>query len=117
MAAPSPSTMLCAAAAASISPNMNDSPMRDSSDSKTEPGHRSIGLALLDRTPTAPSIREGYAQAVARCGLEPAPMASLPKDEGGETQVRGSGPSPPGGVAGLPSTHTTRLKRRRHSVM
>lgn len=46
-------------------------------------GHRSIGLALLDRTPTAPSIREGYTQAVTRCGLGPAPIASLPKDDGG----------------------------------
>src|SRR5699024_5775648 len=103
MAAPSPSTMLCAAAAASISPNMNDSPMRDSSDSKTEPGHRSIGLALLDRTPTAPSIREGYAQAVARCGLEPAPMASLPKDDGGATPDRGEKPLHPGAATGPPS--------------
>ena len=46
-------------------------------------GHRRIGLALLDRTPTAPSIREGYAQACARLGLEAMPIRSLPKDEGG----------------------------------
>lgn len=48
-----------------------------------ELGHRRIGLALLDRTPAAPSIREGYAQALARCGLEPGPITSLPKDDGG----------------------------------
>lgn len=46
-------------------------------------GHRRIGLALLDRTPAAPSIREGYAQALERRGLEPGPIASLPKDDGG----------------------------------
>jgi len=48
-----------------------------------ERGHRRIGLALLDRTPAAPSIREGYAQAVDRLGLEDAPVRSLPKDDGG----------------------------------
>lgn len=46
-------------------------------------GHDRIGLALLDRTPSAPSIREGYAQALTRCDLGPAPIASLPKDDGG----------------------------------
>lgn len=46
-------------------------------------GHRRIGLALLDRTPTAPSIREGYAHALEHCGLEPGPIVSLPKDDGG----------------------------------
>src|SRR5699024_10385164 len=106
-AAPSSSTMLCAAAAASISSNMNDSPMRDSSDSKPEPGHRSLGQALLDRTPTAPSIREGYAPAVARCGLAPAPMATMPKDDGGATPNRGERPRPPGAATGLPSEHAS----------
>lgn len=46
-------------------------------------GHHRVGLALLDRTPSAPAIREGYAQALARCGLESGPIASLPKDDGG----------------------------------
>lgn len=46
-------------------------------------GHQRIGLALLDRTPAAPSIREGYAQALAQCPLEPGPVVSLPKDDGG----------------------------------
>lgn len=46
-------------------------------------GHRRIGLALLDRTPAAPSIREGYALACARLGLENMPVRSLPKDDGG----------------------------------
>lgn len=45
-------------------------------------GHRRIGLALLDRTPAAPAIREGYAQAAARLELAPAPVRPLPKDEG-----------------------------------
>lgn len=46
-------------------------------------GHRRIALALLDRTPTAPSIREGYARACAQLQLEPLPVRSLPKDDGG----------------------------------
>lgn len=46
-------------------------------------GHRRIVLALLDRTPTAPSIREGYARACAQLGLEPLPVRPLPKDDGG----------------------------------
>lgn len=46
-------------------------------------GHRRVGLALLDRTPTAPSIREGYERACARLGLEAMPARSLPKDDGG----------------------------------
>lgn len=44
-------------------------------------GHPSVGLALLDRTPTAPSIRDGHARAVAQLGLAPAPVQPLPKDE------------------------------------
>ncbi|WP_460796838.1 LacI family DNA-binding transcriptional regulator [Microbacterium sp. GXF0217] len=43
-------------------------------------GHGSVGLALLDRTPTAPSIREGHAKAVEQLGLRPAPIQPLPKD-------------------------------------
>lgn len=46
-------------------------------------GHSRIGLALLDRTPTAASIREGFAQASVRHGLVPGPITSLPKDDGG----------------------------------
>ncbi|GAA4769802.1 substrate-binding domain-containing protein [Microbacterium gilvum] len=45
-------------------------------------GHASVGLALLDRTPTAPSIREGHARAVEHLRLAPAPLQPLPKDEG-----------------------------------
>lgn len=45
-------------------------------------GHAAVGLAVLDRTPTAPSIREGYARAAAHLGLGPAPVRSLPKDDG-----------------------------------
>lgn len=47
-------------------------------------GHRSVGLALLERTPTAPSVREGHARATADLGLAAAPVRSLPKDDGGE---------------------------------
>ena len=46
-----------------------------------ELGHTGVGLALLDRTPTAPSIREGYGRAVTALGLSAAPIRSLPKDE------------------------------------
>ena len=46
-----------------------------------ELGHDAVGLALLDRTPTAPSIREGYGRAVAALGLRAAPVSSLPKTE------------------------------------
>ncbi|UFU03921.1 substrate-binding domain-containing protein [Ruania suaedae] len=48
-------------------------------------GHRRIGLALLDRTPTAPSIREGYARGRTELALEDAPQHSLPKDDGSES--------------------------------
>jgi DNA-binding LacI/PurR family transcriptional regulator len=44
-------------------------------------GHDSVALALLDRTPTAPSIREGYGRSSASLGLRPAPIRSLPKSE------------------------------------
>jgi DNA-binding LacI/PurR family transcriptional regulator len=44
-------------------------------------GHRRIGLAVYDRTPTAPQVREGFATAVRRLGVEPGPDASLPKGE------------------------------------
>lgn len=47
-------------------------------------GHGSVGLALFDRTPTAPLIREGHASATARLGLAPAPHAALPKGEEGD---------------------------------
>ncbi len=45
-------------------------------------GHRRVGLAVYDRTPTAPHVREGFATAVARLGVEPGPDVSLPKGEG-----------------------------------
>lgn len=45
-------------------------------------GHGAVGLALFDRTPTAPLIREGHARAVDRLGMSPAPYRALPK--GGE---------------------------------
>lgn len=45
-------------------------------------GHGAVALALFDRTPTAPLIREGHTQAVSRLGLASAPYRSLPK--GGE---------------------------------
>jgi DNA-binding LacI/PurR family transcriptional regulator len=44
-------------------------------------GHDRIALAVYDRTPTAPYVREGYRQAVERLGLRAAPTASLPKGE------------------------------------
>ncbi|MEU2200116.1 substrate-binding domain-containing protein [Isoptericola sp. NPDC019482] len=44
-------------------------------------GHDSIGLAVYDRTPTAPHVREGFATAVARLGVSPGPDVSLPKGE------------------------------------
>jgi len=46
-------------------------------------GHDRIGLALLDRTPTASSLRAGYARASEHLGLEALPICSLPKDDGG----------------------------------
>ncbi len=44
-------------------------------------GHTAVGLALFDRTPTAPLIRDGHRAAVARLGLGEAPYAALPKGE------------------------------------
>lgn len=44
-------------------------------------GHDAVALASYDRTPTAPSVRDGYAQAVADLGLRPAPVVPLPKGE------------------------------------
>lgn len=44
-------------------------------------GHERVALALFDRTPTAPLIREGYARAVDRLGLGAAPEVVLPKDD------------------------------------
>ncbi|GAA5201863.1 substrate-binding domain-containing protein [Microbacterium jejuense] len=48
-------------------------------------GHRAVGLALFDRTPTAPLVRDGHGAAVARLGLADAPYAGLPKGEEGES--------------------------------
>ena len=42
-------------------------------------GHERVALAVYDRTPTAPWIRQGHAEAVARLGLAAAPDTSLPK--------------------------------------
>ncbi|WP_312170209.1 substrate-binding domain-containing protein [Microbacterium sp.] len=44
-------------------------------------GHASVALALFDRTPTAPLIREGHARAVVSLGLGPAPEVALPKGD------------------------------------
>lgn len=44
-------------------------------------GHTRVALALFDRTPTAPLVREGHATAVADLGLAAAPEVSLPKDD------------------------------------
>jgi len=43
-------------------------------------GHRGIALAIYDRTPTAPLIREGYERAVAHLGGAPA-VYPLPKGD------------------------------------
>ncbi|MBS3179865.1 MULTISPECIES: LacI family DNA-binding transcriptional regulator [unclassified Pseudoclavibacter] len=45
-------------------------------------GHGQIALALYERTPTAPLIRDGYERAVRRLDLAPAPQIALPKGEG-----------------------------------
>lgn len=45
-------------------------------------GHGAVGLALFDRTPTAPLIRDGHRAAAVRLGLADAPQVALPK--GGE---------------------------------
>jgi DNA-binding LacI/PurR family transcriptional regulator len=44
-------------------------------------GHGKVALALFDRTPTAPLIREGYDRAVGLLGLAAAPIVSLPKGD------------------------------------
>ncbi|WP_402463097.1 LacI family DNA-binding transcriptional regulator [Isoptericola aurantiacus] len=44
-------------------------------------GHRRIALAVYDRTPTARHVREGFATAVGRLGLDPGPDVSLSKGE------------------------------------
>ncbi|WP_309134566.1 substrate-binding domain-containing protein [Cellulomonas sp.] len=44
-------------------------------------GHDAVALASYDRTPTAPSVRDGYRAAVADLGLRAAPTVSLPKGE------------------------------------
>jgi DNA-binding LacI/PurR family transcriptional regulator len=44
-------------------------------------GHRRIRLALYDRTPTAPRLRLGIAEATQRFGLEPAQVEVVPKGE------------------------------------
>lgn len=46
-------------------------------------GHDAVGLAWLERTPTAGALREGYGRAVAHLGLRPAPTRPLPKDDDG----------------------------------
>nr|WP_187361061.1 LacI family DNA-binding transcriptional regulator [Phytoactinopolyspora mesophila] len=46
-----------------------------------ELGHKSVGLAVYDRTPTARSLHIGYDDAIARLGLDQAPVRSLPKGE------------------------------------
>ncbi|RKS07466.1 DNA-binding LacI/PurR family transcriptional regulator [Nocardiopsis sp. Huas11] len=48
-------------------------------------GHRRIALAVFDGTPTARWLRAGYREAVARYGLDEAPVVPLPK---GETDAR-----------------------------
>lgn len=45
-------------------------------------GHRRVGLAVDDRTPTAPHVREGFAAALARLGVAGGPDVSLPAPEG-----------------------------------
>ncbi|KAA9085453.1 substrate-binding domain-containing protein [Microbacterium radiodurans] len=50
-------------------------------------GHSAVALAMFDRTPTAPLIREGYDRAAARLGLAPAPIASLPKGDDGSSEL------------------------------
>ena len=44
-------------------------------------GHKSIGLGLFERTPTARWIRTGWEADTARLGLVPAPLVSLPKGD------------------------------------
>jgi DNA-binding LacI/PurR family transcriptional regulator len=44
-------------------------------------GHQQVGLAVYDRTPTARHVRAGFATAVERLGLAPAPDVSLSKGD------------------------------------
>lgn len=44
-------------------------------------GHRSVGLGLFDRTPTAPLIREGFERASDTLQLDAAPIVPLPKSD------------------------------------
>ncbi|WP_277207455.1 LacI family DNA-binding transcriptional regulator [Isoptericola croceus] len=44
-------------------------------------GHRRVALAVYDRTPTARHVRDGFATAVDRLGLEAGPEASLSKGD------------------------------------
>lgn len=50
-------------------------------------GHDRVALALFDRTPTAPLIREGHARAAASLGLQPAPEIALPKGDEDDLDV------------------------------
>ncbi|MCD5311048.1 substrate-binding domain-containing protein [Kineosporia babensis] len=42
-------------------------------------GHDRVALALMERTPTTPLIKEGHTRAVQRLGLQDAPFRTLPK--------------------------------------
>ncbi|WP_432482085.1 LacI family DNA-binding transcriptional regulator [Kineococcus esterisolvens] len=44
-------------------------------------GHRRVALAVYDRTPTAPSVRDGHREASRRHALAAAPDVRLPKGE------------------------------------
>ncbi|TDE94952.1 DeoR family transcriptional regulator [Occultella glacieicola] len=44
-------------------------------------GHRAVGLAVFDRTPTAPWLHTGYPVALTRLGIDAGPVVSLPKGE------------------------------------
>ncbi len=50
-------------------------------------GHRRIGLGVFDRTPTAPWVRAGYAQAVEHFGMEIGPVTTMPKGEDDPTAL------------------------------
>ncbi|MFE7505382.1 substrate-binding domain-containing protein [Promicromonospora sp. NPDC057488] len=47
-------------------------------------GHRRIALAVFERTPTAPRLRQGFATAVDRLGIEPGPDVALRTGEDGD---------------------------------
>ncbi len=44
-------------------------------------GHHRIGLAVFERTPTAPLVREGFAAAADRAGVDIGFVVGLPKDD------------------------------------